>query len=188
MKFRIILTTLVCCLLSVSLKAQTVPLPEYNEVVMFLKSDNTLVALDKSDVVTESKENLMRRILVYMKVLGSSAKVSHSGSPQNKFVVNVQPGIDPDNIVELFKFDEVKKHRKIQIASISGGWGGTHDIELPKQRLIFKKVQPGSYIISPESQLEAGEYLFLVNRPNISELGAGGKAIKGYCFSVKSKE
>lgn len=167
--------------------AQETPLPEFNEVVMFLNDDNTLASLDKTDIITESKENLMRRYLVYLKAMGNNAKMDYSGSVNNRFVVNIQQGIDPDNIVELFKFDENKKNRKILLASISGGWGATKDIQLPKQKLTFKKIKPGSYIISPESQLEAGEYVFIVNRPNISELGAGGKAIKGYCFSVKQK-
>lgn len=183
---RIILALLFACGSLVVEAQNTTPLPEYNEVVMTLTGDNKLAPLDKSDVITESKVNGMRRTLVYMKVMGDSASTHLMSGSISRFVVTVQPGIDPDNIVELFKFDEItKKSRKILMASVSGGWGKTKDIQLPKQQLSFKKLEPGSYIISPAGQLAPGEYVFLVNRPNISELGTGGKSIKGYCFSIK---
>ena len=54
MKLNVVLITLLCLCTYNTVKAQDTPLPEYAEVVMFLKSDNTLVALDKSDIVTES--------------------------------------------------------------------------------------------------------------------------------------
>lgn len=173
--------------ISLSTFAQTdIELPEFNDVVMHIKSDNSLSTLDKTDITTKSKENLMRRFLVYMSAKGETSKVTLSGKTDDRFIVTIQQGIDPEGAVELFKFDEIKKNsREILLASISGGWGATKNIELPKQILNYKKVKPGTYIITSANKLEPGEYVFLVNRPNISELGAGGKAIRGYCFKVE---
>ncbi len=66
--------------------------------------------------------------------------------------------------------------------------GKDNAVQLPKAKLAFKKEADGVYAISSKEQLESGEYCFMVNRPNITILGASSpQAMIGYCFSVPGK-
>jgi len=45
---------------------------------------------------------------MYLKAEGTSAKTSLSGKPTETFVIRVEPGTDPENVVGLYPF-EVKR-------------------------------------------------------------------------------
>ncbi len=87
-------------------------------------------------------------------------------------------------MVELFKFEVADDERKILIIDFVRGKDKM--VELPKAKLAYKKIADGVYEVSPSAQLEGGEYVFLVNRPNVTLVGAANSAsLIGYCFNVK---
>jgi hypothetical protein len=51
-------------------------------------------------------------------------------------------------------------------------------------------VQDGVYIASPATQLQPGEYVFTVNRPEIDIMSAYGSSpiVKGFAFYVAEAE
>jgi len=176
---------LIALLLPVSTFAQStdVAVPEFKNKVMYVKKDNTLIDLDNTDLQTEMKAKLTGAGALNIKASGPASSVKRVGSPENKFIVKIDGDTDPESAVELFKFDADKKNRKITVAGYR--MGSAIDVTLPKQKITFTKVQPGVWMISPVQQLEAGEYVFIINRPNIDYASASSpKNIKGFCFYV----
>ena len=159
-------------------------IPEFKNKVMFVQSASSLAELDKADMNTDLHTNMGGHSEVNIVANGKSASITHSGAPTDKYVVKIEPGIDPANVVELFKFDVGKKNRKILVAEMSMGKDKT--VELTKAKISFTKVADGVYEITSAAQLESGEYCFIVSRPNISIMGAvNSQALIGYCFNVK---
>jgi|GEM_PF-1951453 len=166
--------------------AQNVPSPEFKNKVMFVETNNTLSDLDKTDMTTTLKTSMTGHSEVNIVANGKSSAQKHMGAPTENFIVKIEPGIDPENVVELFQFNNSKKDRKILVAEMSMGKDNT--VELKKSKLSYKKISDGVYEVSCKEQLEGGEYCFLVNRPNITVMGAANsQALVGYCFSVEGK-
>ncbi|RYE23510.1 MAG: hypothetical protein EOP51_10275 [Sphingobacteriales bacterium] len=188
MKSLKILSIALATVLGFSAKAQDteVPTPEFKNKVMYVKKDNTLVELENTDLQTDLKTSMAGSSKVFIKASGNHASVKHSGSPKNRFVIWIEAGTDPQSAVELLKFDADKKTRKMTVNTM----GLAKDKEIPKQKLVFTKVKDGVYLISPSTQLEAGEYMFMVNRPNVDFMSAasGNSGMKGFAFYVEGSE
>ena len=166
--------------------AQTIPTPEFKFKVMFVGSGNALTDLEKTDLTSSLHTNMGGHSEVNLIADGKGATLSHTGATSESYVVKIEPGIDPETAVELFQFDVTKKSRKIMVAEMS--MGKDKAVVLPKMKLTYKKVADGVYQINTNTQLEAGEYCFMVNRPNISIMGASSpQSLVGYCFSVAGK-
>ncbi len=166
--------------------AQNPPAPEFKNKVLFVDKNNTLADLEKTDLSSNLHTNMGGHSEVNLIANGTGSSVSHSGSTAESFIVKIEPGTDPETAVELFVFDVAKKNRKILVAQMS--MGKDQGVELTKAKLAFKKVSDGVYTVTPAAQLEGGEYCFLVNRPNISIMGASStQSLIGYCFSVAGK-
>lgn len=163
--------------------AQNIPAPEFKNKVMFVDKSNALADLDKTDLSSVLHTNMGGHSEVNIVANGKTSATVHAGSTSETYVVKIEPGIDPETVVELFKFEQTKKNRQILVAEMSMGKDKT--VELTKVKLTFKKVSDGVYAVSCKEQLENGEYCFLVNRPNISIMGASSTtALIGYCFKV----
>ena len=164
--------------------AQNMPTPEYKDKVMFVDANNKLAELEKTDMSTNLHTNMGGHSEVNIIANGKAAALQHSGSPADNYIVKIEPGVDPANVVELFKFDEGKKNRKILVAEMS--MGKDKAVELTKAKIVFKKISDGVYEINTTAQLESGEYCFTVSRPNISIMGAvNSQSLIGYCFNVQ---
>ncbi len=186
MKLLTILPATLLMLATIGAQAQTkpMPVPEFKNKVMYQKKDSTLSDLDNTDMQAQYKPSMTGSASTFIMAAGTTSAVKRVGSPANKFIVKIDADVDPENVVELLKFTVDKKNRKIIIASYV--MGTAKDVTLPKQKLTFTKVGDGVWIVSPAAQLEAGEYAFFVNRPNVDILGStGGKPIKGNCFFVE---
>ena len=169
---------------SLSSSAQNAAIPEFKNKVMFVQPDKTLAELDKTDMNSDLHTNMGGHSEVNLVANGKVSAITHTGAATDKYIVKIESGIDPSNVIELFTFDAGKKNRKILVAEMSMGKDKT--VELTKVKLSFTKVADGVYEISTATKLEGGEYCFLVNRPNISIMGAANsQSIIGYCFSVK---
>lgn len=159
-------------------------IPEFKNKVMFVESGTTLAELEKTDMRTSYNATEPNRLYIYIVANGKNSSIIHTGAASEKFIVKIESGIDPANVVELFKFDIIKKNRSILVVKMVVGKDKT--VDLPKAKIMFKKVAEGTYEVSASAQLESGEYCFIVNRPNISALGAQSpQSLIGYCFSVK---
>jgi hypothetical protein len=164
--------------------AQNATIPEFKNKVMFVQTDKSLAELDKTDMNSDLHTNMKGHSEVNLVANGKVSSVTNTGAATDNYIVKIESGIDPSNVVELFIFDVGKKNRKILVAEMSMGKDKT--VQLTKVKLSFTKVTDGVYQISTATKLESGEYCFLVNRPNISIMGAmNSQSIIGYCFSVK---
>lgn len=164
--------------------AQTPQIPEFKDKVMFVEASGNLAELDRTDLSSDLHTSMSGHSEVNLVAKGKNSSVTHSGAPSEKYIVKIDAGVDPSGIIELFKFDVGKKNRKILVAEMSMGRDKT--VELTKAKISFKKVADGVYEINPTSQLESGEYAFLVKRPNISILGAANsQSLSGFCFGVQ---
>lgn len=183
---RIISALALCLAFAFNTNAQTIPTPEFKNKVMFVDGNSTLVELDKTDLSSNLHTNMGGHSEVNLVANGKGSSVAHAGSTTETYVVKIEPGIDPQTVVELFVFEVTKKNRRILVAEMS--MGKDKNVELTKAKITFKKLADGVYAITPTAQLEAGEYCFLVNRPNISIMGAAStQSLIGYCFSVAGK-
>jgi hypothetical protein len=155
--------------------------PEFKNKVFNVNKDNALSELDNTDLQTEYKAKMTGSGKVLLKASGATSGIKN---PEEHFVVKIEAGTDPSEVVELFKFDVQKNGRSITVSTLSS-LGQSQNVELPKQKLKFTKLQDGVWEITAAEKLPSGEYFFIVNRPNIDVVGAaGGKSMKGYCFSV----
>ena len=170
--------------LAFHVNAQNIPAPEFKNKVMYV-NNGTLAELEKTDMATSLKTGMTGHSEVNLVADGPKASISHSGGSTDQYVVKIEPGIDPSTVVELFRLEASKKKRKVLVAEMS--MGKDKSVKLDKVQLNFTKVSDGVYAMTT-SQLESGEYAFMVNRPNISILGAANsQTIIGYCFSVPEK-
>ncbi len=180
MKIRTLLVAATALLLSATAGRAQEPVPEFKDKVMLVKEDNSIANLESTDLQSEMNSSMTGNTTVSIKAIGAASGMQLS--PAAKFIVRVEPGTDPEGAVELFQYAVEKKTRKLKVAAYS--MGKAKDIELSKVRLAFSKVADGVYAIAPESALQSGEYVFIVNRPNIDIMSASGTRMKGFSFSV----
>jgi len=204
----------VCALLSLCAYAQApkdnaIPVPEFKNQVMLLKSDNTLSDLDKTQLTQKSSISraggmvpivggirALKGNKIYLKAEGCCAKHSLSGKPTTTFVVRVEPGTDPENVVGLYAFEAKDDYRKlvtnkVTVGTALGNGNAVGNSKLEGIALQFKRVGEGVYAINYSEQLEAGEYVFLIVNESLGgmDLNAANQQYKkGYCFSVQGKE
>lgn len=155
-------------------------IPEFKNKVMVRTSGNTLEALEPTGMRYDIKGRIGKGT-TYITAEGPKASVDHKPSSGNVFVVKIEPGVDPEGVITLYKFSTDKKSRKIETGSV--GMGGMKNAKLPTTQLNFRKVQDGVYEILPAKTLEPGEYIFTVSQELISGTMVAGE-IKGFAFSV----
>lgn len=163
--------------------AQDAAIPEFKNKVYVVNGSNSLEDLDNTDLQTELNTTMGGSSSVIIKAKGKNAAVKNTGDVSEKFVVSIEAGIDPSNSVELFQYDVDKKNRKIVVVAMA--MGKSKDITLPKQQLSFTKIKDGVWSISVKEKLKAGEYVFIIDRPNIDFMSTTtAKPFKGYSFTV----
>ena len=165
--------------------AQTTPTPEFKNKVMMLK-DNILSELERTDMRSSlSTSPMTGRSEISIVANGKTANLKLTGSKEDTYIVKIDPDTDPASTVELFKFDESKKERKLLVGKMS--LGKDQHVELTKIKISFKKVSDGVYTITADDKLSDGQYGFIVARPIITGMSAAnGQALVGYCFAVGS--
>ena len=112
---------------------------------------------------------------------GDRSSVQISASVGISFVMKLAPGIDPDDIVRLVKFDLVKRGRRdpqmdrhMPATAYSGGayGGGSTSVSNNDVKCTYQRVADGVMKVTPESGgLSSGEYGFYIMH-------------KFYCFSI----
>ena len=163
-----------------------VPAPEFKNKIYFVSKTNTLDALDNTGLLWTAKSKMMAGKMTYqLEAKGDAAAIAHSGSPKNRFIVKLEEGIDPTDAVELIQFDVNKGKRSINMGGAkAGAFSGAkmEDPEFTKFKFNVEKVQPGVYILTPQTQLPDGEYAFVVDRAKA--MPVMGSTLPAFCFSV----
>lgn len=169
--------------LTMHVGAQTAPIPEFKNKVMFVEADDNLSELEKTDLSTSLKIGMVGNANLKIVAKGKEAAVKHAGTTSENYIVKIEQDMDPEVAVELFKFEKSKKGRSFLVAAMA--MSKDKAIDLPKAKLTFKKVIDGVYMISTKEKLEEGEYCFMINRPQMSILtSTSSRALIGYCFHI----
>lgn len=162
--------------------AQNISVPEFNNEVLFVNADNTLSKLEKTDIIYHFTPGVLSAAKTYYQASGCCSGISHSGKPNEQFIIKVSAGVDPESLFTLVKFESNNRQRRILInkVTIRTAMQGTNKVELPKVPLTVKKIGDGIYLLSPQEQLTDGEYGFLNNRQGFDA------DFFAFCFSVKN--
>ena len=158
-----------------AINAQTA-IPEFKNKVMVLTANNSLETLESTTVSFVSKG--FARGHIGVSAVGPSSSVIYSTKSGSSFIVKIDPGVDPESVITLYKFTVKKKNRIIDI--LSTGFYKTRYEDQQIIKLNFKKVQDGVYIIT--ANLEPGEYFFSTREPGV---GGSIPMPSGFAFSVK---
>jgi len=148
---------------------KSIPVPDFQNTLMFVNADNTLSNLEKVTVGITRKRGIgliANPVKTYLQIDGCCSPSVHSGRPTNRFIVKVAPGIDPESIFELFKFELIDNNRKLLIGDVSTAKalsGKTQPVITPI-RMNVTKIAEGVYAFSPMEQLPIGEYVFIKDR------------------------
>jgi hypothetical protein len=156
-------------------------IPEFKNKVSVIK-ETALSDLEQTDLSIDLNTSpFTGTSKMDMKAMGKSSPVVTTTS--SEYIVKLDSGTDPEAAVELFRFEVEKKSRKVNIGKAV--MGKSTNMELPKVKLMFTKVQDGVYKITPAKPLERGEYVFVVERPNVDFMGAASRPrLKGFSFSL----
>ena len=166
--------------------AQKYPVPADKNKVVWVRQGKKLVDLEKTDLHTAySSTRLTGKANFSIVADGAKSAIIRSGNPADVFIVKLDAGADPEKVIELFRFESDKDQRSIPLGEKV--LGKSHAPEQEKPTLLFTKVEENVYAISPENQLDLGEYVFIVNRPKTNMSSAANGRVQtftGYCFSV----
>lgn len=142
---------------------------------MILTHSNSLESLENV-----SLKMVPRKKVISMSVENENSSVAFSLSSGNSFIVKIDPGVDPETLIVLYKFNAYKDSRNIDIVS-SAGLGKAKYDDQQVVKLNFKKVQDGVYIISTAPLEEGGEYYFTCSPYQSAVVPLD----KGFAFSAR---
>ncbi|PQJ11947.1 hypothetical protein CJD36_009145 [Flavipsychrobacter stenotrophus] len=198
-----LLTAIILAVFVITSNAQSIPAPDFQYKIMGVKEDNTLFSLDKTMMAVKDNAHslfgsvntvraLSGKTKVYMTAEGAHAKVVQTGKATDKYIISIPPNEDPEDLIELFAFDEIKKKERIfDYAHITLGVAvnnkkASEDNSIP---IVLKKQSDGVYVITTKEPLAEGEYFFKINGAKgtgkMSD-AANGNSITAFCFSVGS--
>lgn len=156
--------------------SQNVPSPEFTMRPYMLGSDNTLKNLERVDVQTDMKAKVSG-VEMFFTAFNSKSDVRISKSAIPRFIIKVEPGTDPANIISL-GIGEVKKDKRRFLQSSQNAKGEARDISTTSVKLEFKKISDGLYeIVLPA--MSSGEFAFMPVKIGISDT-----KVKFSCFGI----
>ena len=160
-------------LITVSVNAQEkVKEPTFIGEAFIIKSDNSILDLEKEQVILKTKAG----VSVYLTGIGKiKTKISIpsccSGSVYNpdneiKLVVRaIDNETDPLSIIQVFKFQKKKKERLAELASF-GTFSGESSNNLNYLKFNADKYGEKSYILTIKKFERGAEYGVIVKNPN----------------------
>ena len=155
--------------------------PEFNNVVMRVNAaDGTVASLEKLSVTTGTSSSIGSGKM-YMEAAGGASSTILSATDASKFIVKLDPSIDPESVCKLYVMRSSKKNRKVDFAKV--GMGGMTNITDNQIPFSVEKVEPGLYYLIPKAPLAAGEYMFVADKAAAGPMGA--LPSQGFCFQVK---
>lgn len=154
-----------------SVNAQTIEEPEFVGESIIVKSDNTVIPLEKqlSTGRTVASTGLILtgigKVRQQIQINGCCSNVVISKNDDVSVIVrNIDNNSDPLSIIKVFKFEKKSKYRRAEIASISS-LGSAKTNNLNYVSFTGKKFGTSSYMLKL-SNLTPGEYGITVSNPN----------------------
>jgi hypothetical protein len=154
-----------------SLFAQEIPEPEFIGETLLIKSDNSVISLDKSTSQgrTVASTGLMLtgfgKVRNQIQIDGCCSSVKINKNDDIKFIIrNVDNLTDPMSIISIFKFEIKKKFRRAEL-SATNSFGSSKSNNLEYLSFSGKKYGDSSYLIKLDDK-EVGEYGIIISNPN----------------------
>jgi hypothetical protein len=118
---------------------------------------------------------------MFIEVSGGASSTNLTPADASKFIVKLEPSIDPESICKLYLMRTSKKSRKADFAKV--GMGGMTNITDNQINFLVEKVEAGLYYLIPKEPLVAGEYMFVADKAAAGPFGA--LPSQGFCFQIK---
>lgn len=155
-----------------SANAQNIEEPDFVGESIYLTPENTTVPLEKN--ITQSRSVASTGLILtgfgkyrtQLQIEGccASTKISKKNNNIRLIIKAVDNNTDPFSIIKVFKFEQKKKFRRAEVASVNS-FGSAKSNNLEYVSFIGKKFGKSSYLISI-SPKEVGEYGITVSNPN----------------------
>ncbi|MFN8322854.1 MAG: hypothetical protein U0T74_09370 [Chitinophagales bacterium] len=154
--------------------AQNYPVPDYNNTP-FYYNGTELVELDAVQYVVGARPKGLTgaEAALYLNGTTSSVKIEKDAA---KFIVKLEPGVDPRTLIDLNKATVNQHSGKREFVVYKKG-AFTAEGTNPTVDISFKKVGEGLYLVTTKAPIESGEYFFS------AAANASSKVV--YCFTIK---
>lgn len=161
---------------SITLFSQTIPTPEFAMRPYILEANNTLKNLERIEVQSDMKAKISG-VEMFFTTFNAKSDVRLSKAAMPKFIIKVDAGTDPADVISL-GIGEIKKDKRRFLQSSSNARGEARDISSTSVKLEFKKISDGLYeIVLPT--IAPGEYAFMPVK-----IGVSDTKLKFSCFGV----
>ncbi len=151
------------------------PALEYKNKVVLLAGGSIIKDLERTTLSWMAKSTALGA-KTYVTAEGDHASVIYHAGQRDAFMVRIAADIDPEEIIRLYQFTVAKGMRRINTMKAQS-IERSKIFRLPTVSLRFQKVEEGTYIITPATPLENGEYLFTIGESNTT--GFAFSAAKG---------
>ncbi|MCB9075005.1 MAG: hypothetical protein H6552_05660 [Chitinophagales bacterium] len=181
---RIILILTLIFGLNSFLTAQSVPEPEFAMRPYYLGTDNTLKNLERVDAQFDFKAKVYAGTEIYYTAFGKASDIRFSKDALPQFIIKVEQGVDPYEMISLGKA-EIKKDRRRFLQSRMAKTGKTKDVSGAYLELEFKKIRDGLFEIILPNNIEVGEYAFMpISKDSGNIFASYGSKAKITCFGI----
>lgn len=168
---KIILGLMFLATIAVSAQEQ-VEEPTFVGEAFVIDSNNTIVDLEKEQVQWKTRAGAsvyltgIGKVKTKIQVPGCCSGVNINANGEIRLVVRaVDNETDPLSIIQVFKFDQKKKKRLAELASVGTFSGGSsNNLEYLKYKA--EKYGESSYLLIIKNYEKGAEYGVIVNNPN----------------------
>lgn len=181
--------SLVIFLLSpaISTAQLVLPVPEFKNTVNQVDTVNkSLSGLEKTTALLDGKFKAfgLGGKDIFLNIKNSTSTISLDQN-QTNFVVKLPDAeTDPSTFIELYKF-EIKKDSRIVKIGKRNLMANAKQVDVYKPEIIFTKIIPGSFLITPLHPLTSGSYGFMFSS-DVQSLGQSVKeSTNVFAFDVK---
>lgn len=169
---------------STYLNAQEIPTPDYSARPYYLKPDNTLQNLERTDAQSDTKIKSagFGGYEMYFTSFGTSSAVRFNAAALPRIIIKLEPNMDPSETITLVKA-EIKKDRRRFLQGSRSMSGAARNVAGAEVNLQFKKIRDGIFEIIIPNTIASGEYAFMpMGDQNISITSVAN--IKISCFGI----
>jgi hypothetical protein len=161
----------VVALFSFNMNAQEIAEPEFIGEVILIKSDKSSTPLEKTISQGRSAASTgliltgIGKLRSQLQIDGCCANTKIKSNEEVSFIIKgVDNATDPLSIVKIFKFEQKKKYRRAEVASVNS-FGSARNNNLSYVSFTGKKYGTSSYLLKVSS-LQPGEYGITISNPN----------------------
>jgi hypothetical protein len=181
-KLTYLMLLLAIIMLKSTLKAQTIPVPDFTGKLYYLVQDSVLKSTEVADAQVEVKLKKMGYAGsdVGFKVFTPKSEVRFLNTSLPRLIVRVDGNVDP---MELYSLSKAKpdNNARFFLQTSRNVTGQTLDVSSNFVKIEFKKVRDGVFEVVFPPNLQPGEYGFV--KIDMGNLIAANK-VKIYCFGI----